>query len=175
MINEQIRELSKLYDTALEYDIDIQTTVDTIVEYRTKMFDKKDSRILKSIIPLLDTLIYEANQYKEWIEQMANTGIYLGEWYLIKGKGGLIMGCVETIAYDKFPKQRDKNYKYPEMAVGARVKVCFHYDTSKYCMGTIVRSDIEEPFEEIIRLDDGRFVRTVECQYSYAATEPEKI
>ena len=25
------------------------------------------------------------------------------------------MGCVETIAYDKFPKQRDKNYKYPEM------------------------------------------------------------
>ena len=61
--------------------------------------------------------------------------------------------------------------KYPEMAVGARVKVCFHYDTSKYCMGTIVRSDIEEPFEEIIRLDDGRFVRTVECQYSYVAAE----
>lgn len=85
------------------------------------------------------------------------------------------MGCVETIAYDKFPKQRDKNYKYPEMAVGARVKVCFHYDTSKYCTGRIVRSDIEEPFEEIIRLDDGRFVRTVECQYSYAAAEPEKI
>lgn len=46
---------------------------------RVKMFNKKDSRILKSIIPLLDTLIYEANQYKEWIEQMANTGIYLGE------------------------------------------------------------------------------------------------
>lgn len=79
MINEQISELSKLYDTALEYDIDIQTTADTIVEYRVKMFNKKDSRILKSIIPLLDTLIYEANQYKEWIEQMANTGIYLGE------------------------------------------------------------------------------------------------
>ncbi len=79
MINEQIRELSKLYDTALEYDTDIQTTADTIVEYRTKMFDNKDSRILKSIIPLLDTLIYEANQYKEWIEQMANTSIYLGE------------------------------------------------------------------------------------------------
>ena len=46
---------------------------------RVKMFNKKDSRILKSIIPLLDTLIYEANHYKEWIEQMATTGIYLGE------------------------------------------------------------------------------------------------
>jgi len=77
------------------------------------------------------------------------------------------MGCVKTIAYDKFPKQRDKNYEYPYMAVGARVKVCFHYDTSKYCLGTIVRSDIEEPGEEIIRLDDGRFIRAVECQYSY--------
>ena len=28
MINEQISELSKLYDTALEYDIDIQTTAE---------------------------------------------------------------------------------------------------------------------------------------------------
>lgn len=81
------------------------------------------------------------------------------------------MGCVETIAYDKFPKQRDKNYKYPYMAVGARVKVCFHYDTSKFCMGTVVRSDIEEPVETIIRLDDGRYVRDVECQYSYVDTE----
>lgn len=81
------------------------------------------------------------------------------------------MGCVETIAYDKFPKQIDKNYKYPYMAVGARVKVCFHYDTSKYCMGTIVRSDTEEPFEEIIRLDDGRFIRAVECQYQYVNDE----
>lgn len=81
------------------------------------------------------------------------------------------MGCVETIAYDKFPKQRDKNYKYPYMAVGARVKVCFNYDTSKYCMGTIVRSDTEEPFEEIIRLDDGRFIRAVECQYQYVNDE----
>lgn len=81
------------------------------------------------------------------------------------------MGCVETIAYDKFPKQRDKDYKYPYMAVGARVKVCFHYNTSEYCMGTIVRSDTEEPFEEIIRLDDGRFIRAVECQYQYVNDE----
>lgn len=84
------------------------------------------------------------------------------------------MGCVSTIAYDKFPKQRDKDYKYPYMAVGAKVKVCFHYDTSKYCMGTLVRSDLEEPFEEIIRLDDGRFIRAVECQYSFVDVEEKE-
>ena len=77
------------------------------------------------------------------------------------------MGCVENIAYDRFPKQKDKNYKYPEFAVGARVEVCFHYDTRKKCMGTVVRDDLEEPFETIIKLDDGRYVRAVECQFSY--------
>lgn len=81
------------------------------------------------------------------------------------------MGCVKTIAYDRFPKQRDKDYKYPYMAVGSRVKVCFHYDASKFCMGTVVRSDLEEPGETIIRLDDGRYLRDVECQYSYVDKE----
>lgn len=70
MNDEQIKKLLELHGYALEYDSDIQTTTDTIVEYREKMFDKKDSRILISIIPLLDTLIYEANQYKEWLEEL---------------------------------------------------------------------------------------------------------
>lgn len=76
------------------------------------------------------------------------------------------MGCVNTIAYDSFPKQRDENYKYP--SIGKRVMVCYHYDTSKTDMGYIVRDDIEEPFETIIKLDNGRYVRGVECQYSFA-------
>ena len=72
-----------------------------------------------------------------------------------------------SITFDKFPKQKDKNYKYPEYAVGARVEVCYHYDTSKKHYGTVVRDDIEEPFETIIKLDNGRYIRAVECQFSY--------
>lgn len=63
-----IKELAKLFDLALDYENDIITTVETIAEYKQKMWDKKDERILKSIIPLLDTLIYESRQYKEWLE-----------------------------------------------------------------------------------------------------------
>lgn len=63
-----IKELAKLFDLALDYENDIITTVETIVEYKQKMWDKKDMRILKSIIPLLDTLVYEAEKYKEWLE-----------------------------------------------------------------------------------------------------------
>ncbi len=73
------------------------------------------------------------------------------------------MGCVDTITYNKFPKQADENYKYPQL--GKRVEVCYHYDTSKFHYGVIVRSDIEEPFETIIKLDNGNYIRATECQY----------
>ena len=78
------------------------------------------------------------------------------------------MGYIDTITYDKFPKQKDENYTYP---VGSRVKVCYHYDTSKYHYGTIVRDDLEEPFETIIKLDNGRYLRATECQFSYVDEE----
>lgn len=77
------------------------------------------------------------------------------------------MGVKENISYDNFPKQKDENYKYAYMAVGARVEVSYHSDTSKIHMGTIVRDDLEEPFETIIKLDNGRYIRGVECQFSY--------
>ena len=73
------------------------------------------------------------------------------------------MGCIENITYEKFPKQADENYKYPQ--VGKRVEVCYHYDISRTHSGTIVRDDIEEPFETIIKLDNGRYLRGTECRY----------
>lgn len=70
------------------------------------------------------------------------------------------MGCVRTITAENFPKQSSE--------VNRMVEVCFHYDTSKQVAGRIVRDDREEPFETIIWLEDGRFVRGTECQYSFA-------
>ena len=81
------------------------------------------------------------------------------------------MGYIDTITYEKFPKQKDENYKYPQFKVGSRVEVCYHYDTSKCHYGTIVRDDLEEPFETIIKLDNGRYLRAVECQFSYIDEE----
>ena len=69
------------------------------------------------------------------------------------------MGCVETITAFRFPKQSEY--------VNRRVKVCFHYNTSKYVPGTIIRDDRETPFETLIKLDDGRVLRGTECQYSF--------
>ena len=68
------------------------------------------------------------------------------------------MGCVDTITAYKYPKQSEY--------VNRRVRVCFHYDTSKWIEGKIIRDDREKPFETLIELDDGRVIRGTECQYS---------
>lgn len=68
------------------------------------------------------------------------------------------MGCVKTISKFEFPKQSGH--------VNQLVEVCFHYDTSKTVAGRIIRDDIEEPYETLIQLDNGRVVRGVECQFS---------
>lgn len=68
------------------------------------------------------------------------------------------MGVVDSIDYESFPRQGNW--------VGKRVEVFFKYDTSHALLGTVVRDDREQPFIAIIRLDDGRFVLTTECQHS---------
>lgn len=73
-------------------------------------------------------------------------------------KEGIEMGVVKTIGYDRFPKQGDTLKK--------RVKVCFNFETDRVIDGTIVRDDIEEPYVTLILLDDGRIVRSTECQYT---------
>jgi hypothetical protein len=68
------------------------------------------------------------------------------------------MGCITTIKHNSFPKQGEYLDKL--------VRVCFHYDTEHWIQGKVVRDDAEEPGELIIQLDNGQFVRAVECQYS---------
>ena len=68
------------------------------------------------------------------------------------------MGVINTIGFDRFPKQGEN--------LNRKVEVCFNYDTSKTANGVIVREDIEEPRRTIIQLADGRYVLAGECQYT---------
>ena len=67
------------------------------------------------------------------------------------------MGVVGSISYDDFPEQ--------SFWKGCRVKVCYHYDTSKTHLGTIVRSDRGHPNKTIIKLDNGNYILAEECMY----------
>lgn len=69
------------------------------------------------------------------------------------------MGVENNVGFSRWPEQSDW--------VGRRVLVCFDYDTTNQMGGEIVRCDNEEPGQMIIRLDDNRYVRSVECMWSF--------
>ena len=75
------------------------------------------------------------------------------------------MGVHPNIRHNAFPKQGGY--------LGKRVTVMFNYDKVNTVEGTVVRDDVGEESGniEIIRLDDGRYVLTTECQYSLS-TKP---
>jgi uroporphyrinogen-III synthase len=68
------------------------------------------------------------------------------------------LGVHQNVGFDKFPKQGN--------FLNKKVKVCFNYDTSKPLKGKVIRDDIEEPYQTLIQLEDGRVLRSTECQYS---------
>lgn len=70
------------------------------------------------------------------------------------------MGVVNNISYDNFPKQDTESF----MKIGTRVVVCYNYEPTKTHTGIIVRNDIEEPLQTIIKLDNGRYLLGTECQ-----------
>lgn len=69
------------------------------------------------------------------------------------------MGTHKNININKYPKQ--------SWRLKAKVKLYFHYDTSKSLNGEIVREDTEEPFLMIIKSETGKFYLATECQYSF--------
>lgn len=75
------------------------------------------------------------------------------------------MGVHENIGADVYPEQ--SRYK------GERAFVVFHYDTSRKFEATVLRDDKDAPWETLLQLDDGRVVRSVECQWSPWLQRPE--
>jgi hypothetical protein len=59
-------------------------------------------------------------------------------------------------------------FRYPRQGafLGKTVEVYFNYDTSATVRGKVIRDDAEKPGLMIIQLEDGRAVRSTECQYS---------
>ena len=69
------------------------------------------------------------------------------------------MGYKKNITFDNFPKQGNW--------LGKQVKVYYHYDTTKFHEGVIVRDDMEDPGNTIIYIpSENRYVLTTEVQYS---------
>lgn len=68
------------------------------------------------------------------------------------------MGIVPNVTFSQWPRQG--------RWLGLRTTVCFCYDSGSEIGGIVVRHDTQEPGECIIKLDDGRYVRAVECMHT---------
>jgi hypothetical protein len=66
------------------------------------------------------------------------------------------MGWHKNITAEKFPEQGS--------FLNRPCRVRFHYGPKEF-HGTVVRDDMEEPFVTIIKLDNGRYILSTECQY----------
>lgn len=71
------------------------------------------------------------------------------------------MGVKDGISATEYPEQSN---------IGRKVFVMFNYSMPQF-HGVVVRDDKTFPFETIFKLDDGRYVRSVECQYSFGGID----
>ena len=67
------------------------------------------------------------------------------------------MGVSANVGFHDYPRQGSW--------LNRRMVVCFDYDTANTIGATCVREDDEEPGIMILRLDDGRYVLSTECQF----------
>lgn len=78
------------------------------------------------------------------------------------------MGANQYVSHDKFPSQA--------AYLGKRVLVLFNFHDEHTVKGTVVRDDKTEPWMMLIRLDDGRYINSTECQYQLLDEEkPQEI
>lgn len=73
------------------------------------------------------------------------------------------MARVPNVSFDEYPAQAN--------IVSRRVVVYYDKDKTKFHYGTIVRADRQAPYETLIALDNGHYVRSAECRFEYISED----
>lgn len=60
-------KLVEIHDNCLEYENDIQDSADMLVERRNKAYHSGEKELFKEIIPVLNSIIQDAELYKEYL------------------------------------------------------------------------------------------------------------
>lgn len=64
-----MKDLAKLHDDALEYEIALLKYAEMLSEHRIKICTEKDREELLLVIPVLNGIISEAKEYRGWIKR----------------------------------------------------------------------------------------------------------
>lgn len=73
------------------------------------------------------------------------------------------MARVPNVSFEEYPVQA--------RVTGMRVVVYYDNDKTNFHYGTIVRADRQAPYETIIALDNGHYVRSAECRFEYISED----
>lgn len=112
-------------------------------------FPKQSSRVGCMYDCMLDGKPAHGTIVREDMESPHRMLVKLDDAY-----GGMIIQGLDSPAV---PKQGS--------FLNMQTKVCFFYG-SETVRGRILRDDDAEPWATIIKLEDGRFIESTECQYS---------
>lgn len=66
---EKTNDIAQVHDWCLEYELEILSAVDSLTERRIAATRKKSIGDFKNIVPLLNTIIENAEIYKEYLEE----------------------------------------------------------------------------------------------------------
>ena len=64
-----MKDLAKLHEDALEYEIALLEYAEMLSEHRIKICTEKDQEELLFVIPVLNGIISEAKEYRYWIKR----------------------------------------------------------------------------------------------------------
>ncbi len=62
-----MKELAKIHDMCLEYELAIDSDVDMLAAKRIKAYESKDKEVFREILPALNAVIEDVEKYKDYI------------------------------------------------------------------------------------------------------------
>ena len=66
------KSIIKLHDEVLEHETSLLSDVEALSDLRERMYRDNDKEDLKLMIPVLNSMLYDVEKCKSWIEEQLN-------------------------------------------------------------------------------------------------------
>ena len=66
------KSIIELHDEVLEYETSLKSDVEALSDLRERMYRDNDKEDLKLMIPVLNSMLYDVEKCKSWIEEQLN-------------------------------------------------------------------------------------------------------
>lgn len=75
------KSIIKLHDEVLEHETSLLSDVEALSDLRERMYRDNDTEDLKLMIPVLNSMLYDVEKCKSWIEEQLNDTTENGNFF----------------------------------------------------------------------------------------------